>query len=451
MSISMPSYFMFNLRNMDDMYRQTIWDGMAEDEQKLAESEWKALHSGNGSAYDGTGTTTISSTPPEATYNTDTKNLAASRDTTHSANPTTASLTGFNALLAGDTVSGLIFVDVVNANTDANKTAQASAAHDIMTGRYGGSQGVLGVDLNDNGHIDDASELFGTGGGATRAGYVDFTLDPSKLSSGDRIAFSVARALDGAEQTFTLTGETSAAEIATGINQAAADGTLSGVTASVEDGRLRLTATDTATGLADPGGTVTGSLTDETGDVSTTATIVPGNGIDTPGHADYAIAAAGLSAGDQIRFTVDGGTGQSFGVTGETSVDALVAAINQAVADETLSGVVASNEDGVLRLTASEPTGGVTSASLLDKTDDVTTAGAAFLADGMQRLSDYTTTAADGSVTWTSEKKATLLSSSGASSYTDLSLSGMIDSQQATVTTSLDLNLNQGARINVAV
>ena len=450
MSISMPSYFMFNLRNMDEMYRQTVWDSMAEDEQKTAEAEWKALHSGNGSAYGGTGTTTISSAAPEAKYNTDTKNLGASRDTTHSASPTTASLTGFNTLLAGDTVSGLIFVDVANANTDAGKASLASSAHTIMTGRYGGSQGVLGVDLNDNGHIDDASELFGTGG-ATKAGHVDFTLDPSKLSPGDRIAFSVARALDGAEQAFTLTGETSAAEIADGINQAVTDGTLSGVTASVEDGRLRLTATDTATGLADPGGTVTGSLTDRTGDVSTTVAVVPGNGTDTPGHADYAIDAAKLSVGDEIRFAVDGGPEQSFGVTGETSVDALVAAINQAVADETLSGVAASNENGVLRLAASDPAGGLTSAGLTDRTDDVTTAGAAFLADGMQSLSDYTTTAADGSVTWTSEKKAMLLSSSGASSYANLSLSGIIDGQQATVTTSLELSRNQGARINVAV
>ncbi|HEV7371941.1 hypothetical protein [Arenibaculum sp.] len=196
---------------------------------------------------------------------------------------------------------------------------------------------------------------------------------------------------------------------------------------------------------------MTGSLTDKTGDVTTPAAITAGNGLDTPGHADYALGAATPSAGDEIRFAVDGGTEQVFTLTGAQDVDALVEAINQAVTDGTLSGVTASNEGGALRLTASDPAGSVTAGSLVDRTADAETAGAAFLSDSMQRLSDYVSVAADGSVTWTSEKKAMLLSSSGASSYANLSLSGLINGQQATVDTTLSLTQNQGARINVAV
>jgi hypothetical protein len=449
MSISMPSYFMFNLSRMDDLYRQTIWDSMTEEEQKSAAADWKALHDENGSAY-GKGPTTISATPPEPKFNSDTQQLGVSRNTTYSADPTAATLTGFNKLLSSSTVSGLVFVDLVNANTDASRAELASAAYGIMSSRYGGSQGVLGVDLNGNGYIDDVSELFGSQAG-DRAGHLDFTIDVSRLSAGDSIAFSVARALGGAEQTYLITTETSLQEIADGINQAVLDGTLSGVGASVVDGRLRLTATDPVTGLADVYGTLTGSLTDRTGDVTTPAAVTAGDGVDVPGHADYAFGSAVLSAGDEIRFTLDGGMEQVFTLTGSQDVDALVEAINQAVTDGTLSGVVASSEDGVLRLTAADPAVGISAGAFVDRTADVTTAGAAFLSNSMQRLSDYVSVGTDGSVTWTSEKKAMLLSSSGASAYTNLSLSGLINGTQATVDTALVLAQNQGARINVAV
>ncbi|HEV7371940.1 hypothetical protein [Arenibaculum sp.] len=224
MSISMPSYFMFNLSKMDDLYRQTIWDSMSEDEQKSSAADWKALNDESGSAY-GKGATTIPSAPPESKYDTDPQQLGATRNTTYSAAPTAATLTGFNKLLDSGTVSGLVFVDVVNANTNAAKSQLASDAYGITSSRYGGSQGVLGVDLNDNGAIDDASELFGNEAGGS-AGYLDFTIDASKLSAGDSIAFSVARALGGAEQTYAVTTETTVQEIADGINQAVSDGTL---------------------------------------------------------------------------------------------------------------------------------------------------------------------------------------------------------------------------------
>lgn len=448
MSISMPSYFMFNLKNMDERYKQTIWDSLSEDEQKAADAEWKDLGT-NGSSYGKGGTTTISSEPSEARFNKDSKQISASRDAAYSAEPTQAALTGFNSLLSEDTAQGLIFVDLKNANADAARASLASDAYTIMSGRFGGTQGLLGVDLNDNGYLDDASELFGSGT-ATRAGYLDFTVDASKLSAGDSFSFSASRSANGATQVFEVTTETSADEIAAAINQKVADGALSGVQASVVDGRLRLTPWDSAAGAVDLRGTLSGSFTDRTGDVTTAAALTPADGT-TGGRADFAVDAAKLTSGDLIRFTLGTGAEQSFAVTDETSVDALVAAINQAVEDGALSGVGASNEDGVLRLTATDPNADVAAASLVDATPDATKAGAAHLGDGMQDINDYVTVAGDGSVTWNSGKTAMVLSSTGASTAANLDVSGLINGSQTTVTTSLVLGRNQGARIDVTI
>jgi hypothetical protein len=448
MSISMPSYFMFNLKNMDERYKQTIWDSLSEEDQKAADTEWKSLNT-NGSTYGKNGTTTISSTPSEALFNKDSKQIAASRDTTYSAEPSQAALTGFNSLLSEDTSKGLIFVDLKNANTDAAKASLASDAYNIMSGRFGGSQGLLGVDLNGNGHLDDASELFGSGS-ATRAGYLDFVVDASKLSAGDRFSFSASRSADGATQDFEVTTETSAAEIAAAINQKVADGELSGVQASVVDGRLRLDPRDDATGEVDLRGTVSGSYTDRTGDVATAAALTPADGT-TGGRADFAVDPAKLTAGDRIRFTLGSGTEQSFTIAGETSVDALVAAINKAVEDGGLAGVGASNEGGALRLTAIDPNEEMAAATLVDTTPDATKAGTAHLGDGMQDIDDYVSVAGDGTVTWTSEKTAMVLSSSGSSTAANLNVSGLVNGSQAAVTTSLVLGQNQTARIDVTV
>lgn len=448
MSISMPSYFMFNLKNMDERYKQTIWDSLSEDEQKAADTEWKSLNT-NGSSYGKTGTTTISSTPSEAHFNSDSKQISASRDTTYSANPTAAALKGFNSLLSDATSSGLIFVDLKNANSDAAKASMAADAYSIMSGRFGGGQGLLGVDLNGNGHIDDASELFGSGT-ATKAGYLDFVIDSSKLSAGDRFSFSASRSANGAAQNFEVTTETSAAEIAASINRKVEEGELSGVRASVVDGRLRLMPRDDATGEVDVRGTLSGSFTDRTGEVASAAATTPANGT-MGGRADFAIDVAKLTAGDRIRFTLGSGAERSFTVAGEKSVDALVAAINKAVEDGGLTGVAASNEGGTLRLTALDPNEEMAAASLVDATPDVTTAGTARLGDGMQDINDYVTVAEDGTVTWTSGKTAMVLSSTGSSTAANLNESGLINGSAATVKTSLVLQQNQAARIDVTV
>jgi hypothetical protein len=549
MSVSAPSYFMFNLR-MDERYKQVIWETLSETERSTADTEWKALYSANKGAYGGTGgttatgATTISSSAPTARFNTDPKQLYVTRDATYSTAPTTATLSGFGSLIKEDGVSGLIFVDVRNANTDTTLSSRASAAYDVMTGRFAGAQGVLGVDLNDNGAIDDISELFGSRDG-TQNGYLDLVIDPAKLTSGDRIGFAVPGVREGKTQTFTVTDETSVDQILASLTAALSSGELAGVTAGkVNDGRIRLTAAD-----VDRTGTVTGSLADASGDLRG---FRPANGAGaTADTIDFLLDPSKLSEGDELRLGINGEEKVFRLGAGQATLAGIVDAINNGGA---IAGVTASDQGGgVLRLSAAAPDSGTNrgieygsfanrttafsavagdgastydtlgfvidpsrlssgdklswsyggaaqeftvtdqttvqqladaiaalgspdydvarvsdtelrltaralnagdGVSLLgegtwtNETATATTAGTAVLSQGgMQRISDYV----DASGNWISGKQAMLLSTAGTSMATNQSLSGLVNGEQTTITSTLSLAANQPARVNVTV
>jgi len=240
MSVSMPSYFMYNLSNLDSAARTTIWESMSSEEQGAADTEWKALYNANKS-LSSTGTTTISSEGPTDRFQRAGAQIDLNKDATFSATPTAAALTGYNALLSGLSVNGLIFADLKNADTstDSATQARAAAAYSVMTGRFGGSQGLLGYDVDNSGAIDSVNELFG---GTRTAGSVDFDVDFSQVDAGSWIRFEVDGF--GGLQEFNFGSQSNLNDLAAAINLQVANDTLRGVSASVVGGKLRIAALD---------------------------------------------------------------------------------------------------------------------------------------------------------------------------------------------------------------
>ncbi|WP_207481536.1 hypothetical protein [Arenibaculum pallidiluteum] len=272
MAVSMPSYFMFNLKNMDSTYKQIVWDTMSEDEQSAASAEWRSLYNASGSPSAGStgssaGPTTISSSGPADRFQRASNQLDLDKDATYSAAPTATALSGFNSLLSGLSTSGLIFAGLEknDASTDAATQARATAAYNVMIGRFGGGQGVLGYDVNGDGAINGQNELFGN---ARTAGSVDFHVDFSRIDATSSVSFTLEGEAD--PQTFTMTTQRNVADLAAAINLAVQARDLHGVAASVVDGKLRIAALDsskdiTSGRLSQTNGEFAGSLNLQSG------------------------------------------------------------------------------------------------------------------------------------------------------------------------------------------
>jgi flagellar hook-basal body protein len=162
--------------------------------------------------------------------------------------------------------------DEYNASLNAAHTPiTASAAADVIT---------LTADTAGVAFTASASEVTAGNGTATRAASVanvaaaagKVTLTPSTLTDGDVVKFTVQ---GGALQSFTVSGQTTVAQLATAINNAVTATTLSGVSASVVSGNLVLTATDVTKNLTGSYGdtlpnnglTITASETDDPLDI----------------------------------------------------------------------------------------------------------------------------------------------------------------------------------------
>jgi flagellar hook-associated protein 2 len=128
--------------------------------------------------------------------------------------------------------------------TQTTPTQVASAINAAVTA--GTLSGVF-ASVSDSGklQIDAANPIQGVTVGFDIPGYASFASGQT-FQAADKVQFTLA---GGAQQTFTLTTQTTAASVATAINAAVTAGTLSGVYASVESGALRLTSTDASKGL----------------------------------------------------------------------------------------------------------------------------------------------------------------------------------------------------------
>ena len=234
------------------------------------------------------------------------------------------------------------------AATYAVKVAQtAQAEAEVLGGFHSASQVI---------NLNNFSLTVGTGSDAVTYSPKFGTLGAtSSFTRNDRITMT----LNGEEaQTFTVTTQTTPAQVASAINAAVTAGTLSGVFASVSDaGKLQIDAANPIQGV-----TV---------------------GFDVPGYASFASGQT-FQAADKVQFTLADGAQQTFTLTTQTTAATVATAINAAVTAGTLSGVYASVESGALRLTSTDASKGliashvsgatVTAATVTAKTSPAVTA-----------------------------------------------------------------------------
>jgi len=215
------------------------------------------------------------------------------------------------------------------AEFEADKERQAIALEAIRE-RFDGNQGLLGLDLNGNGFLDDEKELFGTSDGvfagavgtetAPSAGFSVIDLS-SRFDAGDTLDFTVggssfeAVSSDGSLDTFATEIETASGGAVTAIRVDAAD------TPDPAGGFLRITAADTAED-------VTGVLfTDINGTPAATTA-----GADTAAQPGFSVVdlSAGIGPGDILDFTVAGSAFQA--TASNANLDTFVGEITTASA-----------------------------------------------------------------------------------------------------------------------
>ncbi|MBL26056.1 MAG: hypothetical protein CMM50_00700 [Rhodospirillaceae bacterium] len=201
------------------------------------------------------------------------------------------------------------------------------AAVDAIKSRFGDTQGLLGLDLNGNGFIDDETELFGTSDG-TFAGAVgtDTASAPgfnvvdlsTRFSAGDTLAFTVgassfvATSSDGDLDTFAAEIEAASGGTATVQRVDATN------TPNVAGTFLRITAVDAADA-------VTGTLLTDLDGAPAATTI----GTDTAAAAGSSfVDVSGVGPGDTVDFTVGASSFQA--TAANANVDNLVTAIETA-------------------------------------------------------------------------------------------------------------------------
>jgi len=211
----------------------------------------------------------------------------------------------------------------------------------LVTSYDATTRGVTTLDINTADLVLFEDPEDGTGGilndvaaidisNAGQASYSNITVGAGDLTKGSEIKFK----LDGAEMTFKVTTQDTVDDLVKDINK---NSTLSGLVLASKntDGSLRLTSKvegkdlDTTFGKAE--------FYSKTPATATTEGVVT---LDT----------AGFAAGDKIKFSIGGGSEQTFTIGAEADADAIATAIN---ADGALGALVtaAVDSDGRLTLT----------------------------------------------------------------------------------------------------
>ncbi len=220
-----------------------------------------------------------------------------------------------------------VFAQKSSSSTDATKVS-ATVTNAASTGSYTVkvAQTALAATYSMSGFTasNQAMDLSGfsleAAGKTFEPRYAKIT-GASNFSTGDSIRMTLT---GGQTQTFSVTTQRTAAEVASGINAAVVSGSLTGVTASVAaDGKLLITSSNAIQGVSAE--------------------------VKTPGYQDFGSAQT-YQAGDQIKFTAGAAPEQAFTLTTQTTAAQVADAINTAVGAGTLSGVRASVVDNKLRL-----------------------------------------------------------------------------------------------------
>ncbi|MRD56143.1 flagellar filament capping protein FliD [Betaproteobacteria bacterium LSUCC0115] len=209
------------------------------------------------------------------------------------------------------------------AATYAVKVAQTAQAEAEVLGGFQSASQVI--------DLDEFSLTVGTGDDAV-------TYSPQFATLTDKTTFTrnerITMTLNGQDaQTFSVTTQTTASEVANAINAAVTAGTLTGVFASVSaDDELQIDSVNAIQGVS--------------------------ASLDTPGYVTFDSSPT-FASGDVITFTLSDGTPQSFTLTTQDSARTVASAINAAVTAGTLSGVYATVVSDDLRIASIDPSKGL--------------------------------------------------------------------------------------------
>ncbi|MFM8631661.1 MAG: hypothetical protein ACKODQ_09430, partial [Betaproteobacteria bacterium] len=272
---------------------------------------------------------------------------------------------------AGDKISFTAKGGAEQSFTVTTQTTSAAVASAINAAVTAGTLTDVTASVDASGYlqISSSNPLRGLTAGLQSPGYASFG-SGATFASGDVIRFTTSGA---SEQTFVVTSQNTAAKVATAINDAVTAGSLSGVTASVVGGALRITAkASTASVSATKNGSGAGIASTAAGGTSvtnfsagTTTEKVAGP---PPAGGKVLITTSTIAAGDVVRYTVEGGTEQTFVVTSEADATALATAVAGASGGAITAAVVG----GKLELTSADVTKNI-SGSYGDKVSGVAT------------------------------------------------------------------------------
>ncbi|WP_243374081.1 flagellin [Microvirga solisilvae] len=296
------------------------------------------------------------------------------------------------------------------------------------------------------GILSDVAKIdIGTVGAPAKGGHAELAV--TTFAADDTISFKIGT---GPTQTFTVgASATTQEDVRDAINQAVSAGTLSGVNASVVDGKLRLESTDVTKTVNNLGYTDDDTPANDVDGTSAVGTDPVKAGAAAAGYIE--IDVADLAAG---KLSVKVGDGEAQDVTlaaGDIAdVDALKTAVQAAIDGETLLGVSASVVDGKLRLTSTDVTKNVstTNTDASDVTTDVGEATAAIkastvVADGLKAIDEAIAKVTEGSA---------MLGANKALLETQEEFIGVLsDSLTAGVSAFVDADMNEASTRNQAL
>ena len=267
---------------------------------------------------------------------------------------------------AGDKISFTVKGGTEQSFTVTTQTTTTAVATAINAAVTAGTLSDVTASVDASGYlqISSSNPLRGLTASLQVPGYASFA-SGATFASGDVIRFTTSGA---SEQTFVVTSQNTAAKVATAINDAVTAGSLSGVTASVVGGALRITAKgSTASVSATQNGSGAGITSAAAGGASVVNTLT-GTTTAKSGATGgkLLISPNSIAAGDQIKFTLEGGAEQTLTLTTETSLANIKTLLD---AQAGISTVIV---DGKIEITSTDATKNI-SGSYIDNIAGVST------------------------------------------------------------------------------
>jgi flagellar hook-associated protein 2 len=269
---------------------------------------------------------------------------------------------------AGDKISFTVKGGTEQSFTVTTQTTTTAVATAINAAVTAGTLSDVTASVDASGYlqISSSNPLRGLTASLQVPGYASFA-SGATFASGDVIRFTTSGA---SEQTFVVTSQNTAAKVATAINDAVTAGSLSGVTASVVGGALRITAKgSTASVSATQNGSGAGITSVAAGGASVVNTLT-GTTTAKSGATGgkLLISPTSIAAGDQIKFTLEGVAEQTLTLTTQTTL-ADIKTLLDAQPGGAISTVIV---DGKIEITSTDSTKNI-SGSYIDNIVGIST------------------------------------------------------------------------------